>query len=381
MKVALDATAVTAEPSGARTRLVSLYTRIARSEGIDLTVIVRSGAGLAGVFETAGARVVRVAVAPSPWMRWTRMLHGPARRADGRARFDLFAAETLPLPRLRRVPMAVTVHDMRFLRARLSTPSRRLFAALFLRKNLLRARAVVMPSESMKREMEDAYPGLPPGRIEVVPNGVPPMEEVGGARADELLRKLGVQPPYILYLGHLETRKNVTALVEGFLLFRHARPENMAVAAVLAGAGVEGYDRRVEELWEERESRPGRPGLHILGAVSEEERAALLKSALLVVQPALYEGFGLGLLEAMALGIPVACSDIDSHREIAGDRGGLFFNPHSREEIAGAMERGALDHRVRGELTRTGRERAKRYSWEASAERLAEIWRRAAAKS
>ena len=70
----------------------------------------------------------------------------------------------------------------------------------------------------------------------------------------------------------------------------------------------------------------------------------------------------------------MVCSEIDAHLEVAGEKGALFFNPHSAEEIANVMARGAMDSSLRGELIEKGKERAKAFSWQESAEKLVEVW-------
>ena len=103
----------------------------------------------------------------------------------------------------------------------------------------------------------------------------------------------------MLYLGHIEPRKNIENLVKAFALFKK---KVEGIPLVLAGKPQSGYSEDEVRRWAKQY------GLDYRGPVSEAQRAALLHRALLVVQPSRYEGFGMGVLEALALGIPVASS-------------------------------------------------------------------------
>ncbi|MBU0753589.1 MAG: glycosyltransferase, partial [Planctomycetes bacterium] len=109
------------------------------------------------------------------------------------------------------------------------------------------------------------------------------------------------------------------------------------------------------------------------GEVDEETRAALLCKAFAAVQPSLYEGFNLGLLEAMAAGLPLVCSRIPAHEEVGGD-GVSYFAPDSADELAQALEEAVFDENRRRELSKKGQMRAERFSWQTSAAQLREIW-------
>jgi glycosyltransferase involved in cell wall biosynthesis len=345
VKAAVDATHVTRQPSGARTRLLCLYTRIARMEEIRLKIFIHSASELGDPFREAGAEVVETGHRIPVWRRAFRSLNPVARCVES----GLFVQETLPVPRMRRVPLVVTIHDLRFLRK----PLRPLLAA-----NLARAYAVVTVSEAMKIQIEKA---CPQGRIEVVHNGVPPLPAAEG----------GTEEPCLLYLGHLEPRKNIADLVKAFALFRK---KVKGYRLVLAGQPQRGYTGRRVRRWAEEE------GIDYRGPVSEEEKGALLRSARLVIQPSRYEGFGMGVLEGLALGKPVACSDIAAHREVAGACA-LYFPSDRPEAMAHAMERGLLDEGLRSTLSAGGPVRAAAFSWDRSARKLVSLWQEAYSSS
>jgi len=107
--------------------------------------------------------------------------------------------------------------------------------------------------------------------------------------------------------------------------------------------------------------------VRFLGYVEADELEALYRAAACFVFPSLYEGFGLPVLEAMRRGVPVACARATSIPEVAGDAA-MYFDPHSPDQIAGAV--GALlgDRELAGRLVAAGRERAAGFSWRATAE-------------
>jgi glycosyltransferase involved in cell wall biosynthesis len=128
-----------------------------------------------------------------------------------------------------------------------------------------------------------------------------------------------------------------------------------------------GYPTAYEQELRDRATQLGIAGdARFLGWITPEELEGLYAAASCFVFPSLYEGFGLPVLEAMARGVPVACSGRGSLAEVAGDAA-LRFDPESEPEIASAIER-LLDDRVEADRLRVaGRERASRFTWAAAA--------------
>ncbi|MGO4599367.1 glycosyltransferase family 4 protein [Terrabacter sp. 2RAF25] len=224
-------------------------------------------------------------------------------------------------------------------------------------EELRRAAAVVCVSAFTAAEAVDllglADPVVVPNGVEARYLGAPPLP------ADALAR-LDVTGPYVLTAGGASERKNLAALAEAWPTVHAARPD---VTLVLAGPP---HPRRTELF-------ATLPGVRLVGRVADELLPGLYAAASAVVVPSLVEGFGLPALEGMAAGVPVVASDRSSLPEVVGN-GGLLVEP-----TGPALADGVLDVLAGGPaveaMVRRGLERARRFTWEASAEGHARVWR------
>jgi glycosyltransferase involved in cell wall biosynthesis len=199
-----------------------------------------------------------------------------------------------------------------------------------------------------------------PSKIAVVPEGVS-LENSGYSGGD--LGRHGLRKGrYILFIGSLQPRKNLPALVEAFALFGRARSDWKLVIA-----GGKGW------MTEEVFSAPARAGVQervvFTGRVSEREKLSLLTNAAMYVQPSLTEGFGLPLLEAMAQGTPVIASDGGALPETAGKAAIVVkLGKGFEKRLAKAMERIADEPKLKSQLAAAGMARAREQSWKKVAE-------------
>jgi glycosyltransferase involved in cell wall biosynthesis len=176
----------------------------------------------------------------------------------------------------------------------------------------------------------------------------------------------GAEPPsgpYLLVVGDLRPRRNLVRLATAF---RALHGEGLPHRLVLAGhdAGEASAVR----------STAGDAPVEITGYVTDERLDALIRGADLLVHPSLYEGFGLPMLEAMARGTPVAAARAGALRETAGDAA-AFFDPCEPDDIATTIRRALGDDALRADLIRRGGDRAASFSWAATAERTAAVYR------
>lgn len=272
----------------------------------------------------------------------------------------VFHAPTLAVPFGLRARLVVTIPDL--------TPlhfPRRGFERLYLRwvlgPVLRRARAVLVYS---RHTADDAVGqlGIRPERITVTGLGVEPaMARPTSMLARESLRsRLGLGDPYVLCVANPKPHKNVGVLLEAW---RKARPQ-ADLALVCARApwldeALLGLDRVVR-----------------LDHVPEEDLPTLYQAARLLVIPSLYEGFGLPAAEAMAAGTPVVAARAASLPEVVGEDGWLF-DPQDPADLAWALASLLGDEERREDLSRRGRERARRWTWERTAELHLQAYRAA----
>jgi len=156
---------------------------------------------------------------------------------------------------------------------------------------------------------------------------------------------------YFIFCSTWWKNKNHSILMKAFNKFAEKNPE---IKLILVGKHPNIFESRpIQEFSSDR--------IIITGFVPDEDLEILLKNALAFIHPSIYEGFGMPIIEAMANGIPVACSNVSSLPEIAGPAA-LFFNPFDVDSITQAMHRFADDPLLRKDLIRKGYEQAKKYS-------------------
>jgi glycosyltransferase involved in cell wall biosynthesis len=221
---------------------------------------------------------------------------------------------------------------------------------------LRRAAAVCAVSEATARRVAAA--GVEPARLHVTPNGLTPLP-AGAARP--------VAGPFILLVGTLEPRKGHELLLRAV-----ARTGHEELAIVFAGppAGRSDTLRAVA----------GELGLAdrltVLGHVADDVLGALYRDAALVCLPSLGEGFGLPVLEALAAGAPVLASDLPAIREVAGESA-LLVPPGELDALAAGLRRLTADPELVARLRAAGPQRARAFSWEATAEATVRAYRSA----
>jgi len=279
--------------------------------------------------------------------------------ALARGGFDLLHAPGYVAPLLAPLPVVLTLYDTLALsHPGLCTVGNRWHYRFMVPLSARRAAAVIVPSETTRRDVERFMPWAT-ARIRVIPLGVDKRFSVlqDEAATRRLQTTYGLTGPYILFVGGLEPKKNLARLIGAFHLLKQRR--DLPHRLVLAGAPS--WDRSdVERAI--RETGLGEAVL-LPGFVPPDLLPALYRGAELFVFPSLYEGFGLPPLEAMACGTPVIVSDRGALPEIAGP-GALAVNPLMTSDIAEAMESVLTQCDVRTELIARGLRRAAEFSWD-----------------
>ena len=219
---------------------------------------------------------------------------------------------------------------------------------------LRRAAHCIVPSNATKVEVMTAY-HIPKQRLSVIPNGFQNLENVQSTPPASSLK------PYFFFAGRVKFRKNVHGIVAAFIAFKkrtHA-PVKLVIAGIHGGA----YYR---ELQEQLANAGLTQDAHFLGFVSTEELRGLFENALACVFPSLHEGFGMPILEAMSLGVPVITSSISSMAEVGADAA-LLVPPKDTSAISEAMEKIYTDPALRSALIQKGLAHAKLFSWSKAA--------------
>jgi len=267
-------------------------------------------------------------------------------------------AHVIPLIHPRR--SLVTVHDLGYKYYPDAHPLLdRLYLDISTRWNVKAASLVIADSYATRDDLIRFY-RVPPEKIRVIYPGYdadlfrPVRDE---KRIQDVKARYGIEGDYFLFVGTIQPRKNIRRLLEAFALFR--RSTLARVKLVIAG----------KKGWLYHKAVAGGDGdVLFVGYVARDDLPALISGARLFVFPSLYEGFGFPVLEAMACGTPVLCSNASSLPEVAGNAA-ILVNPLDVEAMARKMER-VWKEGVPEELIRRGFERARSFSWDECAQQV-----------
>ena len=266
-----------------------------------------------------------------------------------------------------RAPLLATIHDIASERHPGQHPlRRRRFKKGLLRYLVGRPDATLSTISRSTRDDVADWLDLDAAAIPVVHHGVD-TDRFRPATKDEIarVRQAYLLPSrFFLFLGGAGPRKSLDVLLESFRAFLD-RPEAEGVDLVLAGPPSSWANERFARLTAELESA-GR--MRHIGFVDDADVAALYSAALAFTYPSRYEGFGLPVLEAMACGTPVVCSDAMALPEVAGGAA-LVVPVESVHALAGALARLASEPDLRSDLVARGRERVQSFAWDDAARR------------
>src|SRR5579863_188378 len=263
---------------------------------------------------------------------------------------------SLPLIRFG-TKQVVTLHDMTFFNMpHAHEMVKKIYFRFFIRADVRFADKVIFDSHS---SLTDCTSRLGPlrGAGTVVHLGKSEAFHTNLAKSEirRVREKYGLGAEFVLFVGTIEPRKNLSRLVSAFAAVCEKHP-----GLLLAIAGMKGwmYDGLMETV----------KGLHLesrvifTGFVPEEEKPFLIAAAKVFAYPSLYEGFGIPVLEALACGIPTVTSNVSSLPEVAGDAA-LTIDPYSVEELSSALEKLISDEPLRERLTREASRQAAKFTW------------------
>lgn len=361
--VAFDATSLeVAQPSGVgRYTAQLLAALVARADAPPIALVAARPLPLAllgGTLGQVGPRFPNRSI----WMQIVL----PGALARLQPRLCHFTNSLAPV--FTRSRYVVTIHDMALFLHAQTQPSRHLLAARGVVPRAARQAAAVIAVSQSAREDIVRVLQIPPDKVRVVyPAAAPQFSPIDDPLERERVRaKYGLTMPFVLHVGTIEPRKNLTRLVEAFArLRRDGRLEHLVLAGAL-GWRYGGLLRAIERLGLASSVRR-------LGYVHPDDLPVLYNLARVIAQPSLYEGFGFPVVEGMAAGVPVLTSNRSAMAEIAADAA-LLVDPESTEAIVDGLRRLLDEPDLRDDLRQRGLRRAAEFSWARAAEQMVRLY-------
>jgi glycosyltransferase involved in cell wall biosynthesis len=274
--------------------------------------------------------------------------------------------EHLLMP-LRGIPTVLTVHDLIY---KLFPEHHKTLNYIFLNRAMplfsKRADAIITISESSKRDLIDHY-NISPGKIHVIyeapaPTFRPPTRE----QIDVVRRRYQLPDQFLLVVGTIEPRKNYSRLVEALVQLRETHSDLKLVVVGSKGWLYDEFFSKIESL---------KVTNHVIfpGFIPDEDLPVVYGMATLAVMASVYEGFGLPILEAMACGAPVACSNTSSLPELGGDVA-RYFDPYDVDDMTETIDALLKNAELREKLAADGLQRAAEFSWERTARETIDVY-------
>ena len=275
----------------------------------------------------------------------------------------------MPIFRRKSLKTVVTIHDLAF----------KIFPEYFPKNDLIKlnrlsdlainnSNKIIAVSEATKKDILKFYPKISPEKITVIHHGFDSkifQQEISQERSDQIVSKfkifapslsLGQNSKFLLYVGAIQPRKNLSLLIEAFEKIKENHPE---MKLVLAGAPAWKFESTLKKI----DESIFKNDIIVTGTLPFSEIAVLYKNAEVFVFPSIYEGFGIPILEAFASGVPVVCGHNSSLIEVAGDSA-LFFDTNSCTELCSRIEQIFDNPELKKELIDKGKERVKNFTWE-----------------
>lgn len=294
-----------------------------------------------------------------------------------REQLDIMHFTNLDVPVLYKKPMIVTVHNLSSIKFPESSKQgffQKIQNSMMMNNILANARRFITVSQTVKEEAIKLL-GAPVDRIRIINKGISDgfLSSVYDEKLLEALKiRLGIDKPYLLTVGFWRSYSNLINLIRAFNLFRNRyNTDNQLVIVGKPNEQEEAIRQVITELG---------LGSHVIlvGYVDERDLPLLYRGAKLYINPALDDGFGSTVLEAMACGLPVISSNAGSVAEICGSDNAVYFDAQDITNMAEAMHHVFDDDKLSKDLSARGEAQAQAYTWQATAEGTMQVYREVA---
>lgn len=275
----------------------------------------------------------------------------------------------LPLRISSKIKTVLTVHDLIAIKyPETVTKPRALFLKFAVSTSIKKADKIIALSSNTKKDIMELY-NIPSDKIEVIYNGINNNYKIikDLLELNRVREKLNLPEKYILFVGHLEPRKNIIRLIKAYNILR----EKFKIKEKLVIVGKENWF--YQPIYDTVRRNKLENEVVFLNYVLKENMPYVYNCALLFVFPSLYEGFGLPPLEAMACGIPVVSSSNPPMSEVV-DKSALLMNPYDINDMAEKIYQGLNDYNLRKNLIEKGFERIKLFNWDKFAEKTIKVY-------
>jgi len=271
-----------------------------------------------------------------------------------------FATNAVPL--FHRGKLVVTIHDLGFLKnPELYHPLERIYQRLSHWLAIKKSDKIITISSASAQDIIKYYPKQA-DKVSIVHLGwnQHQFSPLVDAEKVKIREKYTLPQNYLVYAGRIEEKKNISKLIQAYNMSRVDWP-----LVLIGRPGNYGFEE-IKILARSNEN------IHLFGYIKQDDYGKLLASASALVFPSKYEGFGLPILEAMACGVPVICSNIPALREVGADAA-AYFDPNSIDDMSASIARLASDYDLRADLINRGLKRCRDFSWEKCARQTLEI--------
>jgi glycosyltransferase involved in cell wall biosynthesis len=366
LRIGIDARLVYYQRGGIGQYIIHLVPELARWNTRDDYTILRSRKERAPLALREAPRFKDIPLWTPPHNRFEQLAL-PVELA--RLRLDLLHSPDFIPPWRGRFRRLITIHDLTFLYYPqfLTAQSRRYYNDQIERA--VRVADHISADSTATKEDLVRLLGVRPDKVTVVLLAPDPIyRPLDKAVCTPTLARHKLNRGFILFTGTLEPRKNIAGLLTAYRALCDRKPSTSPL--VLAGRRGWLYD----EIFGQVAALKLADRVRFIENLPNEELVALYNAAALLVLPSFYEGFGLPVLEAMACGIPVVCSERGSLPEIAGDAARLV-NPDDLDGLAASMERVLEDEPLRAQMRSRGLANIARFSWEKTAKETLDIYR------